>query len=222
MLVRKTSIPSGEWKFLAWTNNLLIGLLPLAEKLGYPPADYELLVALKNTFATALNTANTAATRTSGTIQAKNDAHKALDKAVRQFLREYITYNHALTNQERQDLELPLHDGTRTPILPPTTSPKFNIEVKGIGHLRIHFQDEDSDSKAKPYGVNGAVVIYDVLPEPPETMAQLTRNVLATRTPFTLDFTEKERGQRAWIALCWQNEKGEKGPWTEALSAIIP
>jgi hypothetical protein len=50
----------------------------------------------------------------------------------------------------------------------------------------------------------------------------LTRTVLATRTPYVLEFTEKERGKTVYVAICWQNEKGECSPWSEIESAIAP
>jgi hypothetical protein len=79
-----------------------------------------------------------------------------------------------------------------------------------------------SDSKAKPYGVNGAVIIYAVLDAPPADHSALTSSVLATRTPHILEFTEEERGKTVYVAICWQNEKGQKGPWSEIESAIVP
>jgi hypothetical protein len=79
-----------------------------------------------------------------------------------------------------------------------------------------------SKSNAKPYGVNGAVIVYAVLDAPPADVSALTRSVLATRTPHILEFTEEERGKTVYVAICWQNEKGEKGPWSEIESAIVP
>ncbi|MDR0695132.1 MAG: hypothetical protein LBF81_07535, partial [Prevotellaceae bacterium] len=65
-------------------------------------------------------------------------------------------------------------------------------------------------------------IIYDVLDAPPAGVSALARNVLATRTPYILEFTDEERGKTVYVAICWQNEKGEKGPWSEIESAIIP
>jgi hypothetical protein len=45
---------------------------------------------------------------------------------------------------------------------------------------------------------------------------------LRTRTPHVLEFTEPQRGQTVYLALRWQNEKGEKGPWSEIQSTVIP
>jgi hypothetical protein len=69
---------------------------------------------------------------------------------------------------------------------------------------------------------NGAVIVYAVLAEPPADPDALTRSVLATRTPHVFEFTEEERGKTVYVAICWQNEKGEKGPWSEIESAIVP
>jgi hypothetical protein len=34
--------------------------------------------------------------------------------------------------------------------------------------------------------------------------------ILATRTPFTLTFSDEERGKYLSVAITWQNEKGGK------------
>jgi hypothetical protein len=57
---------------------------------------------------------------------------------------------------------------------------------------------------------------------PPEDTGDLTHSVLAIRTPHTMEFFEEERGKTVYIAIQWQNEKGEKGPWSEIESVIIP
>jgi hypothetical protein len=35
-------------------------------------------------------------------------------------------------------------------------------------------------------------------------------------------FTESERGKHVYIALAWQNEKGQKGPFSHIEGAFIP
>jgi hypothetical protein len=70
--------------------------------------------------------------------------------------------------------------------------------------------------------MDGALIIYNVLPEPPTEYAQLTRHNLATHTPFLFNFSMAERGKTAYFAIAWQNEKGEKGPFSPIVSQIIP
>jgi hypothetical protein len=94
--------------------------------------------------------------------------------------------------------------------------------VPDFRRLKVLFHDMGSDSKAKSYDVNGAVVAYAVLDAPPVDPTVLTRTALTTRTPHILEFTEEERGKTVYVAICWQNEKGEKGLWSEIESAIVP
>lgn len=117
---------------------------------------------------------------------------------------------------------LHVRDNTPTTIQVPTTRPELEIEVYDVRRLKVVFHDMDSNSKAKPYGTNGAVIAIAVLDAPPIDHSALTRTVLATRTPHILEFTEEERGKTVYIAICWQNEKGQRGPWSEIVSAIIP
>jgi hypothetical protein len=104
----------------------------------------------------------------------------------------------------------------------PKTRPELFIEVVDFRRLKVSFQDQGSKSKAKPYSVDGAVIICAVLDAPPADHSALTRSVLATRTPHILEFTEEKRGKTVYIAICWQNEKGQMGPWSEIVSAIVP
>ena len=43
-----------------------------------------------------------------------------------------------------------------------------------------------------------------------------------TASPFTLNFQGHERGKTVYFCLRWENTVGEKGPWGEIYSAIVP
>jgi hypothetical protein len=50
--------------------------------------------------------------------------------------------------------------------------------------------------------------------------ADAVYSLLATRT--VLEFSAAEQGQTVYVALSWQNEKGEEGTMSEVQSAVIP
>jgi hypothetical protein len=77
-------------------------------------------------------------------------------------------------------------------------------------------------SKAKPAGQHGAEIRWAISDTPVVDVAALARSSFDTRTPFTLEFQGHERGQTVYFCLCWENTRGEKGPWSEIQSAIIP
>jgi hypothetical protein len=113
---------------------------------------------------------------------------------------------------------IPEHDTVRAP----QTRPEFSILVKDIRRLSVSFHDQGSQSRAKPYGVGGAVVCWELRDTPPAGPEVLPNSLLATRSPFTLSFREEDRGKTVYIALWWQSESGGQGPWSEVQSAIVP
>ena len=151
----------------------------------------------------------------------KDEAVKAFKSKVRDFVSHEL-HSRAMTDADRVALGLPIHDTTPTPIGPPTTMPTFVLDLSIPRHIRLRYHDQDSHSEAKPYGVNGAVVAWGLMDAPPAKQKDLPHTLLATHSPYTMEFEEDERGKTLYIALCWQNERGQRGPWSNLEAAIIP
>ncbi|MDR1674846.1 MAG: hypothetical protein LBR86_00005, partial [Tannerella sp.] len=60
------------------------------------------------------------------------------------------------------------------------------------------------------------------LDEPPTDWSQLTNSAFFTRTPGELVFSGKQRGRRLYFSMRWENTRGDKGPWNDIDSVIIP
>ncbi|MDR2631690.1 MAG: hypothetical protein LBC60_12275 [Spirochaetaceae bacterium] len=150
-------------------------------------------------------------------------AYATSKKVLSRFIQVWFRgFPEVVTEEHLSNMEIPPVDKTRTRIGRPTTRPVFYIEVKDTRLLVVHFQDQGSESRAIPYGLNGAVVSLGIFDTPPAGPEALTRTELATKSPFPLHFTEEERGKTVYIALQWQNESGVRGDYTEMLSAIVP
>ncbi|MDR1326032.1 MAG: hypothetical protein LBK00_08360 [Treponema sp.] len=169
----------------------------------------------------ALHTQCTGANRTKALVVEKNEAKDSLCADIRQMVK-FRFANPIITDAIRVQCGLSPKDHTRTPIGVPTTRPEFSLKVKDIRQIIVEFWDQGSTSKAKPYGISGAVISWGIFDEPPANPEALTKAVLATRTPFILEFTEEDRGKTVYIVLQWQNENGKKGSPSEMLSTIIP
>jgi hypothetical protein len=65
-------------------------------------------------------------------------------------------------------------------------------------------------------------LIWEIAPEKPHSIHGLTHSAFDTHTPLTLEFEEEERGKILWYAVRWENTRGEKGPWSEIMSVVIP
>jgi hypothetical protein len=102
------------------------------------------------------------------------------------------------------------------------TYPLYSIDSSILRILRIIFRDRDHNSRAKPRGVHGAKIIWTVSEHPVTNIDAMTHSAFDTRSPFTIEFQDGQRGQTVWFCLCWENSKGERGPWSEIVSAVIP
>jgi len=117
---------------------------------------------------------------------------------------------------------IPNHDDIRTDHRVVTEAVDFVIHLSNIRELVVDFWIQGADHKVKPTAYDGAVIIWGITDAPPANPEDLTHHIMASRRPFTLHFDESERGQKVFMTLCWQNERGIRGAWAEYKSAIIP
>jgi hypothetical protein len=154
--------------------------------------------------------------------EAKNEARKAAEAVIRPFKRRYLD-DPPVTNEDRVAMELPVHDGTRTPDKAPETLPEADADSSVIRQLGIHFRDWGAKNRAKPHGVHGAEIRWNIQDgEPSDIEAELVHSDFDTASPFTLVFGEADRGKRVYFALRWESVTNLKGGWSEIYSAIVP
>ena len=162
------------------------------------------------------------AERTPLKIVAIKDAKSTFEPVYRQLYTGLLKNNPSVTSEDLVAMALPERSSKKsTPTPTPTTRPEYTVET-ALKKIEIHFRDAGSKSKAKPAGVNGALIRWEILNKPPGKAVDLLNTALDTATPFTLLFTENQRGSRVYFALAWQNTKGELGPWSEIGMAIVP
>jgi hypothetical protein len=155
---------------------------------------------------------------------AKNEARKKSQHVLQSFIRTWFRgFPDIVRPEDLTAMDIPVIDSTRTPIGEPKTVPVFRFVTKGPGHLSLPFSDEATpDSRARPYGMNGAVVSHTVADRPVTNTKELTRTELATRSPHQLYFEAEERGKIVSVAMQWQTEGGVRGKFTEIQSEIVP
>ncbi|MDR3267881.1 MAG: hypothetical protein LBT83_02290 [Tannerella sp.] len=213
-------IPRKDAELVAWSANFVIQIAGNFMKWDIPEQEVINLQGVTNNFAAFHAQADSPA-KNSIIVMEKNATRKVLVGLIRGLV-NFRLKNPVITDAQRIAMGIPVHDTTRSSIPAPVSRPEIDINVFDVRRLKVHFHDMGSASRAKPYGVSGAVIVYAVLKAPPASPADLTCSILATRTPYTLAFTEQERGQTVYVAICWQNKKGEKGPYSEIESAIVP
>lgn len=216
-------LPNKDKTFLQWVVNFLKSLLPAMARLNFPNDRYQKLTVERDDFTLKLETAEEPLTRTPVAVEAKHRSRKILESDVREVVKAYLMYNPLMTDEDRKAMGLPIHKTTRTHSPIATSYPDFDIDSSVIRRLSIFFYDQgQKTSKAKPAGQHAVGIKWAILPSPPASLQELTGSAMDTRTPFTLNFDESERGKTVYICLCWVNTREEEGPWSEIMSAIVP
>ena len=160
------------------------------------------------------------ATRTPIITGDKNEARVIYEKFLTVLVGN-LKVNTLVTDSERRALGINIRDSKPTPAPVPVSFPVATLDTSVTMRIGISFRDSESNTAAKPKGIHGAEIKWSIADEKPLT-EDLANSAFDTRTPYTLDFADAQRGKTVWIRLRWENTRGEKGPWGNMESAIVP
>jgi hypothetical protein len=161
---------------------------------------------------------------TSQHTKRKNAVKKTAIKALQNFLNAYIRYHPAVTDYDREQMGVHVHDPNPSPV-PIHETPPVIVSVIPLpgGIFKIRFQDVDNpERRAIPKGCNGCVLFFGISDRPITDRDELKETVLMTRNPYTLVLTgENLAGKFFSCAAAWQIKKGFKGKKSEIHSTVI-
>jgi hypothetical protein len=220
----KDYIPTNDAQFDVWQRHLMkyLGTAGILSGWDIPQAAFDALLPLQSSWKQRFADAENPDTRSHAQVIAKNEARAAYESALRAFVKSYVTYNPKPTDADREYMGLPVHKSGRTPAPVPGGTPVFKIDTSVIRRLTVHFYDDSNERRAKPAGVHGAEIKWDFSDAPVVNPDKLTHSGFDTASPYTIEFAGEDRGRTVYFALRWENTRGEKGPWGEIISAIVP
>ena len=152
------------------------------------------------------------------------EAEKPFRVTYRQLYTGFLKSSPLVTDDDLQRMGLPKrHAGGNTPSPVAGKAPDFDVDTSVIGHVGIDFYEKEAGHrKAKPAGQHCVEIAWIVSDTPPTRWDELIHSAVDTRSPYTFQFENDQRGKTLYFALRWENTRGEKGPWSEIQSAIIP
>jgi hypothetical protein len=214
---RSNFIPGGDAAFNVWQTNL-VGLVQASStSWGIAPADLTALLAWQSTWNTAFAKASNKQNRTSADVQAKDDARKGYEKALRNFIAQWLARNGKVSDADRERMGITVRVTRHTAVAAPTSSPVGTVDFSTRGQHTIHFVDEGAgNSKSKPKGVYGCEVWIKMGDTP-----DFSYKGLCTGTPYVAKYTDADTAQMASYRLRWVSTKGEQGPWSAIISALV-
>jgi hypothetical protein len=214
-------VPKSDDGLLHWAGNLIGYVIGHATAMGI---DTGALTPLNPLFSAYQDALEQMADPNHGALdtQRKNEARDALTTELRSFVMGFITYNPKVTDDDRREIGTPIHDKVRTPAPVPTSRPIIETAALDNRQVAVDLRELAGDKRGKPDGVHGAEILYEIRDEPPVVAEDLRHSSFATKTQMVYTFTEAERGKKVYFAARWENARGEKGPWSDVISAIIP
>jgi hypothetical protein len=214
-------VPTKDAAFAVWAKNLILYVQARLSAFNIQDAVFQPLLGLHTAFEAAYAKALDP-NRGSVDVAEKNRARAAFEKALRDFVKAFLEYSPFVSDTDRNEMKLPVHDATPTPVPRPTTFPEYDIDTSIPGQLSVRFWDEAGKKRGKPKGVHGAEVRSEMREQAPAKAEDLINSDIATRSPFTTRYTGDNQGKRVYFCLRWENGKGEKGPWGAIVSAVVP
>jgi hypothetical protein len=174
-------------------------------------------------FKTAFEAWQNPAERTPIKSTALTTAETDFRKIYRQFYTGYMKSNPLVTDEDLVGCGMPKHpSGECKHPRKPDSMIRVIVKALGPGRQGFYYGDENSQGRAKPEDVHGAEMIHAILDTPQVDWSQLTNSVFDTHTPLVLEFPGEQRSKILYFAMRWENTQGEKGPWNDIDSAIIP
>jgi len=218
-------IPGSDTQFQAWAQNFNTYASTHIVELGLDPTDLTPIISTLSAFSMALTDHITAQQTAQAARQAKDDARAAAEAAIRALVRQ-LQASPDVDDSERASLGITVPDSTPTPI-------SGGIDTRPIGAVdtsqrlrhEIRFSDESTPTRrAKPAGVMGCEIWVKVAAagDPPPTGGDdLSFVAMDTASPYIVEYDGADGGKMAHYMLRWINSGGEKGPWSETISATI-
>jgi hypothetical protein len=200
-------------------NRMLIGFGSQTPYGMWYDANY---VPKQTAYFTAYQTWDNPATSTPLALDNLKDAEEAFFPVYREFYGT-VKASPLVTNAYLEEMGFPPRpSGGHSPH--PVDKSFIDLIVKPLGNLVLSaaFVNRDTGSSVIPYYLTGAVIYYAVGDMPVTDQNALPFSRLASRSPLELSFDPEMRGQTVSLAARWQNQRGELGPWSEIVTAIIP
>ena len=218
----KDYLPGGDQAFKVWVGVFLSVLASILPRIEFPADVHAELTKLYNDFVSKLGIADAPATRTKAAVQAKNDARKALTAYLRQVIGEYLTRNHRVTDADRDNLGLPIHDTKPTPPPVPTDMPVGEVDTSKHQQHKVRVKAGSLTGRAKPPQVHGFEAWRKIGGAPPASDEEWVYVNFKTSSPMLINYPQTEVGQTVYYRFRWVNSANEPGPWSDAVSAVIP
>ena len=218
-------LPGSDTGLQAWAENFVTYAGAHLVELGIAPPDIIPIAAGRADFDTKMSANVTAQQAAQSARQAKDDSRDSLETLIRTLVKQ-LQVSSSVDDTERAALGITVPDRVRTASAGDiTTRPVGIVDTSQRLRHEIRFSDEATPtSRAKPKGIMGCEIWVKVSPNgeaAPVGADGLNFVTLDTASPYTAVYDGTDGGKTAHYMLRWVKSSGDKGPWSETISATI-
>ncbi len=215
-------IPRSDAGFDIFQDNFINGVQPKLMLWGIPNTEFTALTGLRIAWNMAWLKAKNKDTRSRADVQAKKDARKVYQSALRKFVMEWIAFNSKVMDADREALGLNVKDTEPTPM--PILDRAPDVTIEEIRHLvhKLRLTDPlNPHTQAKPKGIRYIQVFRCFGEDVPTSVEQYHLAGDATRFIYRVNFVEADEGKMVWYIARYVNTRGVPGPWSNEISATV-
>lgn len=141
---------------------------------------------------------------------------------IRRFANASVRYNSKMSDVDRATMGIRQKDTTPTVHPRPTVRPETVVEntKNRLEHLVKAINNENGKT-SKPAGVHGVRFGWQVGGEKPTGGEDLPKTRFSQKPTFVITYVEADKGKAVWYATCYENSRGETGPWSLLADAYI-
>lgn len=214
-------LPVSDADFTVWTQNFITYANANLAALGLAASDLTPLQNAQTDWQTAYAANVSAQAQAQSARQTKDSARSEQESLLRPLVAR-LQSSPTVTDAQRQALQLTVRSTARTPAATPTSRPLATVDTSQRLQHTISFMDElTPNSRAKPDGVTGCEIWVKIGGPAPADPDELKYLATDTRTPYMAEFDGADAGKTAYYMLRWVNSRGERGPWSQTVSATI-
>ncbi|GMO52505.1 MAG: hypothetical protein Pg6C_18180 [Treponemataceae bacterium] len=186
---------------------------------GWNSAECIAVLGKINAFLTAR--AAYAADDSSAKRLAKDEAKEEAIDAMRDFANAAIRFNKLMDDPAKLNMGIHPKDTTPTTHPAPASEPDTAVE-NTPNHFEHKVMALNHEGKAaKPADAYGVRFAWQVGGEKPASGADLPKTKFSRKPIHVVTHTEADKAKTAYYSTCYENSKGETGPWSPVEEAVI-
>jgi hypothetical protein len=187
---------------------------------GWDSAECVVVLGKINAFLTARNTYE--ADNSTAKRLAKDETKEEAVDAMRDFANSSVRFNKKMDDPAKLLMGIHPKDATPTTHGTPTSQPDTVVK-NTVNHFehKIKAMNHETGDASKPADAYGVRYAWQVGGTKPTSGADLPKTKFSRKTTHVITHTEADKGEPAYYATCYENGKGDTGPWSPIEEAFI-